>query len=114
MRCTVGGGGKPSSSGMGQLSTLIPPTSRTRRNLRWQPPVGITLNAPTTVHHLIAPFGMQSFAYMPRFGILSTHPPTPCGLATFSAALADGLSAKGAAVSVVRIADGSDSAHPNV
>lgn len=57
---------------------------------------------------------MQSFAYMPRFGILSTHPPTPCGLATFSAALADGLSAKGAAVSVVRIADGSDSAHPNV
>ncbi|MET4430782.1 glycosyltransferase involved in cell wall biosynthesis [Mycolicibacterium sp. 624] len=63
---------------------------------------------------MIAPFGMQSFAYMPRFGILSTHPPTPCGLATFSAALADGLSAKGAAVSVVRIADGSDSAHPNV
>lgn len=57
---------------------------------------------------------MQSFAYMPRFGILSTHPPTPCGLATFSAALADGLAAKGAAVSVVRIADGSDSAHPNV
>jgi glycosyltransferase involved in cell wall biosynthesis len=57
---------------------------------------------------------MQSFAYMPRFGILSTHPPTPCGLATFSAALADGLSAKGAGVSVVRIADGSDSAHPNV
>ena len=43
---------------------------------------------------------------MPRFGILSTHPPTPCGLATFSAALSDGLAAQGAGVSVVRIADG--------
>lgn len=57
---------------------------------------------------------MQSFSYMPRFGILSTHPPTPCGLATFSAALADGLAAKGADVSVVRVADGEASAHPHV
>jgi polysaccharide biosynthesis protein PslF len=38
--------------------------------------------------------------------MLSTHPPTPCGLATFSAALSDGLSANGADVSVVRVADG--------
>jgi hypothetical protein len=45
----------------------------------------------------------------PSFGILSTHPPTPCGLATFSAALSDGLSANGADVSVVRVADGSPS-----
>ncbi|MCU1380842.1 MAG: glycosyltransferase [Acidimicrobiales bacterium] len=40
------------------------------------------------------------------FGILSTYPPTACGLATFSAALAEGLSANGATVRVVRVADG--------
>ncbi len=43
------------------------------------------------------------------FGILSTYPPTPCGLATFSAALASGLSARGDEVRVVRLADGSTS-----
>ena len=43
---------------------------------------------------------------MPSFGILSTYAPTHCGLATFSAALAEGLSAKGIPVNVVRIADG--------
>jgi glycosyltransferase involved in cell wall biosynthesis len=40
-------------------------------------------------------------------GILSTYPPTACGIATFSAALAEGLVANGAEVSVVRVADGS-------
>jgi polysaccharide biosynthesis protein PslF len=41
----------------------------------------------------------------PSFGILGTYPPTRCGLATFSASLAAGLSAHGAEVSVVRVAD---------
>lgn len=37
-----------------------------------------------------------------RFGILSTFPPTECGIATFSAALAAGLVANDATVDVVR------------
>ncbi len=48
------------------------------------------------------------------FGILSTYPPTPCGLATFSAALARGLEANGATVGVVRLADGTTSSDPRV
>jgi glycosyltransferase involved in cell wall biosynthesis len=36
------------------------------------------------------------------FGVLSTFPPTACGIATFSAALAAGLIANGATVDVVR------------
>ncbi|MDZ4269324.1 MAG: glycosyltransferase [Mycobacterium sp.] len=57
---------------------------------------------------------MQSFSYLPSFGILSTYAPTACGLATFSAALAGGLSARGVDVNVVRIADETPSASPNV
>ena len=48
----------------------------------------------------------RTFLTPPSFGILSTYPPTACGLATFSAALAEGLAARGVDVSVVRIADG--------
>ena len=40
-----------------------------------------------------------------RFGILSTFPPTQCGLATFSSALATHLIEAGADVSVVRLVD---------
>ena len=47
-------------------------------------------------------------------GILSTYPPTPCGLATFSAALARGLEANGAEVGIVRLADGATSSDPRV
>ncbi len=36
------------------------------------------------------------------FGVLSTFPPTACGIATFSAALTSGLVAEGATVDVVR------------
>ena len=52
------------------------------------------------------PFGGGRFC-TPSFGILSTYPPTACGMATFSTALADGLIANGAEVSIVRVADGS-------
>ena len=46
--------------------------------------------------------------HRPRtFGILSTYPPTACGLATFSAALAAGLEANGDRAFVVRVGDGS-------
>lgn len=61
---------------------------------------------------------LQAFDRVPAsarlFGILSTYPPTPCGLATFSAALASGLAAIGADVSVVRVADGTVSSSPRV
>jgi glycosyltransferase involved in cell wall biosynthesis len=40
-----------------------------------------------------------------NFGILSSFPPTACGLATFSAALASGLEANGATAHVVRVVD---------
>ncbi|KQY47899.1 glycosyltransferase [Cellulomonas sp. Root137] len=40
-----------------------------------------------------------------RFGVLSTFPPTQCGLATFSSALATHLVGAGADVSVVRVVD---------
>jgi glycosyltransferase involved in cell wall biosynthesis len=50
----------------------------------------------------------------PTFGILSTFPPTPCGIATFSAALAGGLAANGAEVRVLRIADGPAAPGPQV
>jgi glycosyltransferase involved in cell wall biosynthesis len=45
----------------------------------------------------------------PTIGMLTSFPPTPCGLATFSAGLADGLSAKGSDVGVIRVADGEES-----
>lgn len=47
-----------------------------------------------------------SLPITPKLGVLGTYPPTVCGLATFGAALADGLSANGADVSVVRVSDG--------
>jgi glycosyltransferase involved in cell wall biosynthesis len=56
---------------------------------------------------LTIPIAEQGFPNTPTFGILSTFPPTVCGLATFSSSLADGLAANGADVSVVRVADGS-------
>jgi glycosyltransferase involved in cell wall biosynthesis len=76
--------------------------------------VGIILNALSLLQPLLSPRGVQHFSRIPSFGILSTHPPTPCGIATFSAALADGLEAEGAEVTVVRVADELPSARTNV
>jgi polysaccharide biosynthesis protein PslF len=63
----------------------------------------------STLRPSVFPVVGQSFSGPTNFGILSTYPPTACGLATFSSALSDGLSANGADVSVVRVADGSPS-----
>ena len=99
---------------MAQLLTLICPSIRSSRTHRFYRSVGIILSAPPLFQSLIAPFGMQHFSYMPSFGILGTYLPTPCGLATFSAALAGELTSRGADVDVVRIADGDVSDEPNV
>lgn len=64
-----------------------------------------TANAPRVGQ---GPYGSASF------GILSTYPPTPCGLATFSAALSEGLCANGSDVSVLRVADGALSSSARV
>jgi glycosyltransferase involved in cell wall biosynthesis len=63
---------------------------------------------------MLHPAGPQRFSRSSSVGVLSTYPPTPCGLATFSAALSDALSASGADVSVVRVADGSPSSSGRV
>ncbi len=49
-----------------------------------------------------APLVSTGEGHVRSFGILSTFPPTSCGIATFSAALAAGLIADGASVDVVR------------
>jgi polysaccharide biosynthesis protein PslF len=64
------------------------------------------LNALPPFQPIISTVAAQRFSHSPSVGILSTYPPTPCGLATFSAALSDGLSAHGADISVVRVSDG--------
>lgn len=60
------------------------------------------------------PTATQNSSESIRFGILSTYPDTPCGLATFSAALGDGLAANGADVAVVRVSDDAPSPDPRV
>ncbi|MGX6600839.1 glycosyltransferase [Micromonosporaceae bacterium Da 78-11] len=45
-----------------------------------------------------------------RYGFLSTHPPTRCGLATFNAALAGSLIADGASGGIVRVTSPGDDA----
>jgi glycosyltransferase involved in cell wall biosynthesis len=55
-----------------------------------------------------------SLPFSRRIGILSTFPPTACGIATFSAALAAGLIANGASVDVVRCGPALDFEDPLV
>lgn len=66
----------------------------------------------------VSPTPLPVTAVRPRtgglYGILSTYPPTACGLATFSAALARGFEASGGAAAVVRISDGLVSSDPRV
>lgn len=50
----------------------------------------------------------------PSYVVLSTYPPTPCGIATFSAALCAGLVADGADVGVVRVGRSDGCADPRV
>lgn len=51
------------------------------------------------------PQGSLSEPSVHSFGMLSTFPPTPCGIATFAAALSAGLVANGSTVDVVRVGD---------
>ena len=67
--------------------------------------MGITLTALSSFRSTFPVVDQRFFGPL-SLGILSTYPPTPCGLATFTAALANGLTANGADVSVVRISDG--------
>ena len=60
------------------------------------------MNAPLRYPLPTIPIAERGFSNTPTFGILSTYPPTVCGLATFSRALADGLAANGADVTVDR------------
>lgn len=41
----------------------------------------------------------------PTYAVVSTYPPTPCGVATFSAALCDGIAGNGDDVTVVQVGD---------
>ncbi len=72
------------------------------------------MSALSTLEKSNAPLVGQGPCGSASFGILSTYPPTPCGLATFSAALSKGLCANGSDVSVVRVADGSLSSDARV
>lgn len=65
-------------------------------------PVSTNPALPGSTPEAAASYGAGSTG---RFGMLSTFPPTECGIATFSAALAAGLVANGATVDVVRCGD---------
>ena len=72
------------------------------------------MNVPSSLTFAPISIAGLGFSVPPTLGILGTYPPTVCGLATFSAALADGLSANGADVSVVRVSERSSTAGARV
>ena len=72
------------------------------------------MSTPSTLSSSAYPAARQHFSTAPSFGILSTYPPTQCGLATFTAALAKGLTANGSEASVVRLSDGPPSESTDV
>src|SRR6185312_15543946 len=92
----------------------MPLSSRSQRDAPVTPKVGITLNAVPTLRSSIFPIAEQGISGTPTFGILSTYPPSACGLATFSSALTNALAAIGSDVNVVRVADGSPCSSPRV
>lgn len=72
-----------------------------------------TERAPGSLMSVVSPRDV-SVRHPPVVGILSTYPPTACGLATFSAALSTAVIALGASARVVRVADGAASTLPGV
>src|SRR5688572_58363 len=70
----------------------------------------------TTVHHPTIPTLPEADlpANVRSFGMLSTFPPTACGIATFAAALSAGLVAHGSTVDVVRCGPAPDLEDPLV
>src|SRR5688572_33385137 len=60
------------------------------------------------------PLGAAGESSVRSFGMLSTFPPTACGIATFAAALSAGLVAHGSTVDVVRCGPAPDLEDPLV
>jgi hypothetical protein len=106
--------GNPASLGMSQPSTADVVEQPLTPDVPVTAQVGRPLNALPTLRSSILPVAKQGFSGAPRFGILSTYPPTGCGVAMFSSALSDALTANGAELSVVRVADGSSSSSSRV
>lgn len=68
------------------------------------------MNAPSIFHLQTDRAAQRGSSDSLTVGLLSTYPPTTCGLATFSAALTGALAAHGTDVRILRIADGSPAA----
>ena len=62
-----------------------------------------------TFESILAPVARQPISKAVNFGVLSTYPPTPCGVAKFSAGLCGALGVHGSKAGVVRVADESPS-----